>query len=523
METLTHYLEDRWLAGGGPFHTLVDPSTEAPLARTGIGGVDFARALAHGRRVGGPSLRAMTFAERGELLRELAEAVVAARPRLLELSMLNNGATRGDAKFDVDGASFTLSAYAELGERLGDRRYLVDGEAEELLRSRRLAGLHVKTPRTGVAVHLNAFNFPAWGLAEKAAVAWLAGVPVVTKPATPTAWTAWELARALLGAGALPDGALGFIAGPHGDLLDHLAPGDVLAFTGSHRTGTALRRREHLAAAGIPVNVEADSVNAAVLGPDVEPGDPAWDLMVRDVFREMTQKAGQKCTAIRRVLVPREHLDAMTEALVESAARLRIGDPRADGVRMGPLVSAAQRDEVLRGLHRLDQVAARVHGSGGRPQTVVGVEGDVGFFVDVHLFRIDSHVDALAADAVHDHEVFGPCATLIGYDGTVATAAELVRRGRGSLVASLYSDDRGWTRDAVLALAPWHGRVTIGSAKIAEASPGPGTVLPQLVHGGPGRAGGGEELGGLRGLDFYLQRTALQGYRPLLERLFDGA
>ena len=521
METLRSYLCDRWQAGDGRPRTLVNPATEAPVAQTSTAGLDFAAGLAHARDVGGSALRAMTFAERGAMLRALSEAVVARRGRLLELSMLNNGATRGDAKFDVDGASFTLSAYADLGEALGDRRYLVDGEIVELARSRRLGGVHIKTPRTGVAVHVNAYNFPAWGLAEKAAVAWLAGMPVISKPATATGWTAYELALALVDAGALPPGAFGFVAGPPGDLLDHLTHGDVLAFTGSSGVGRSLRTLPHVVAAGVPVNIEADSVNSAVLGPDVEPGDEAWDLMIRDVFRDMTQKTGQKCTAIRRVLVPTERAAEFTEALVEQADRLRIGDPMADGVRMGPVVSARQRDDVFAGLERLSGSVARVRGA-GRPPVVAGVDGDRGFFVDIHIFRAATPADALAADAVHDDEVFGPATTILPYDGSVPQATALVARGRGSLVGSIYSDDRAWIRDATLALAPWHGRVTIGSGKVAEVSPGPGTVLPQLVHGGPGRAGGGEELGGERGMDLYLQRTAVQGYRPWLERLFDG-
>lgn len=521
MQTLESWVEGRWVAGRGTPTTLVNPATEEPLAVASTEGLDFAGALAYARQQGGPALRAMTFAERGAVLRALAETVVAERRALLELSILNTGATRSDAKFDVDGASFTLSAYAELGEALGDKRYLVDGEAEELLRSKRLAGLHVKVPRRGAAIHINAFNFPAWGIAEKLAVALLAGMPVVTKPATPTALTSWHLARAFVDSGALPAGAFTFLAGDPHDLLDHAAFGDVVAFTGSGATGQLVKRHAGLVAAGVPVNVEADSVNAAVLGPDVAPGDEAFDLFVRDVFRDMTQKAGQKCTAIRRVLVPEELAEEVTEALADSARALRVGAPEADGVRMGPLVSAAQRATVLAGIARLREAVAPVTGA-GRPAEVLGVAEGAGFFVDVHLFKARSAAEALAADAVHDHEVFGPVATVLPYDGSVASAATLMARGRGGLVGSVYSEDRDWLRDLVLEAAPLHGRVTLGGAKVAAASPGPGTVLPQLVHGGPGRAGGGEELGGLRGLDLYLQRTALQGYRPLLERLFDG-
>lgn len=521
MEQIRSYLGGEWVAGEGPMTSLVNPSTEAAIASTSTRGLNFNAAMAFARETGGPALRAMTFAQRGAMLRALSEAVVASRNELLELSMLNNGATRSDAKFDVDGASFTLAAYAELGEELGERRYLVDGEAIELLRSRRFAGLHIKTPRTGVAVHVNAYNFPAWGLAEKAAVALLAGMPVISKPATATAYVAHALTKALVETGELPAGAFSLVAGSPGDLLDHLTTGDVLAFTGSSAVGQTLRTLPHVVAGGVPVNVEADSVNAAVLGPDVEAGDPAWDMMVRAVFQDMTQKTGQKCTAIRRVMVPADGVDDVIDALKDSLSRLRIGDPFAEGVRMGPVVSARQRDDVLEGLSRLSGCVERVAGE-GRPTELHGVEGDTGYFVDAHIFKAADPSAALAADAVHDHEVFGPAVTILPYDGSAEGAAALVARGKGGLVASVFSDDRTWTRDAALGLAPWSGRVMLGSAKIAESAPGPGTVLPQLVHGGPGRAGGGEELGGERGMDLYMQRTAMQGYRPLLERLFDG-
>lgn len=521
MEQIQSYLEGKWVSGEGPTSALVNPSNEQVIAETSTRGLDFASALDFARQSGGPTLRAMTFAERGAMLRSLSEAVVQARNELLELSMLNNGATRSDAKFDVDGASFTLAAYAELGEALGDKRYIVDGEAIELLRSRRFAGLHIKTPRTGVAVHVNAYNFPAWGLAEKAAVALLAGMPVVTKPATATAYVAYALTKALVDTQALPAGALSLVAGNPGEMLEHLKTGDVLAFTGSSGVGQTLRTLPHVVAGGIPVNVEADSVNAAVLGPDVEAGDPAWDMFIRAVFQDMTQKTGQKCTAIRRVMVPSEGVDDVIEALADSLSRLRIGDPFAEGVRMGPLVSKRQRADVLQGLERLSGSVERVLGE-GRPSELHGVDGDQGFFVDAHVFRAKDNAAALAADAVHDHEVFGPAVTILPYDGSAESAAALVARGQGGLVASLFSDDRDWTREVALGIAPWSGRVMLGSAKIAESAPGPGTVLPQLVHGGPGRAGGGEELGGERGMDFYMQRTALQGYRPLVERLFDG-
>jgi len=525
MHELHSYLQDTWVRGEGEPSRLLNPATEEVIATTVTRGLDMGAALAHARTVGGPALRAMTFAERGAILRQLAEAIVDIRKELLTLSTINNGATRSDSKFDVDGASFTLQAYAELGEELGDRRWIVDGDGEaiELARSKRFAGMHIKTPRQGAAVHINAFNFPAWGLAEKLAVAILGGMPVVTKPATSTALTAWRMTQAFVDSGALPPGALSFVAGSAGDLVDQLRFGDVLAFTGSSGLGCRFKGAGHLVAAGVPVNVEADSLNAAVIGPDVEEGSDTFEMAVRDIFRDMTQKTGQKCTAIRRVMVPEDLIDNVVEALLDQADRLKIGDPSADdNVRMGPVVNAAQREDVLEGLGKLAEATEKLRGN-GRPGTLHGVDGDKGYFVDVHLFKAADPAASLAADIVHDREVFGPAATLLPYDGSVDQATALLARGAGGLVGSVYTDDRRFSRDMILSAAPYHGRLFLGSKKVAESAPGPGTVLPQMVHGGPGRAGAGEELGGIRGLDFYLQRTAVQGYKPLLEKILDGA
>ena len=520
METLASYLSQTWVTGNGPTATLINPATEQTVALSCTRGLDFAGALHLARSQGAANLQRLTFAQRGAILRRLAETVVFHRKELIRLSTVNNGATRSDSKFDVDGASFTLQAYADLGETLGDRRYLVDGDPEELLRSKRLAGLHIRTPRHGVAVHINAFNFPAWGLAEKFAVAFLAGMPVVTKPATSTCLTAYHLAKAFVDTGVLPPHTFGFIAGSAGNLIEHLQFGDALAFTGSG--GLGMRFKQELSPKGIAVNVEADSLNAAILGPDVGSSDETWNLFIRDVFRDMSQKTGQKCTAIRRVLVPTEMVEEVTEALVDLASRLKIGNPANDDVRMGPVVSAQQNEDVGQGLDRLEQQVTKVHGN-GRPANLIDVDADKGYFFDVHLFRAADQAASLAADAVHEHEVFGPAATILPYDGRPESATRIIALGGGGLVASSYSNDRRFQKDLVLGMAPYHGRITMGSEKIAASAPGPGTVLPQLVHGGPGRAGGGEELGGHRGLEFYLQRTAIQGYRPLVEKLFDGS
>ncbi len=511
--TLENWVQGRWVRGEGVLSDLHNPTTEAVIARTGTRGLDFQGVLQHARKVGGPALRGMGFAERGAMLLAMSKVIHAQREALVELAISNGGNTRGDAKFDIDGAWGTLAWYAKLGTSLGDGRILQDGPQESLARNPRYVGQHIKTSRLGAAVHINAFNFPAWGFAEKAAVALLAGVPVVSKPATSTALVAQRCVRLLVDAGVLPEGALQLICGSTGDLLDHLEPQDHLAFTGSSATGTSLRGRERLLRLGVRVTVEADSLNAAVLGPDVEPGSDTWEMFVREVVKDLSQKAGQKCTAIRRILVPASRIDAATEDLRSRVEELVLGDPSLDGVDVGPLCTADQLRDVRAGVVRLLTVTRPIVGSGGRG-TPKGA-GDKGWFVEPTLLLAQ---DSSAAP-IHGDEVFGPVQTVLPYSGSAEDAAGLVGLGQGSLVSSIYSDDEAWTRQAILAMAPWCGRLHVGSSKVADHSPGPGTVLPQMVHGGPGRAGAGEELGGLRGLDFYLQRTAVQGLKPWLERL----
>ena len=515
MITLRSYVGGRWVEGSPDSRqVLVNPATEQPLAEVGSGGIDMAAALDHARRVGGPALRRLSFAERGALLEAMSDALVAHRNELLDLAVANGGNTRSDAKFDVDGATYTLATYAELGRTLGDARFLVDGEGVSLARNPRFHGQHLAVPRHGVAVHINAFNFPAWGLAEKAAAALLAGMPVLTKPATSSAVVAHRIVQILMEKAVLPEGALSLLVGGVGDLLAHVNGQDVVAFTGSGDTGARIRSLPNMVRDSVRVNVEADSLNAAVLGPDATPGTETYDYYLKDVLRDMTQKAGQKCTAIRRVLVPAEAADRVRDDLAERLAAITIGNPALEGVRMGPVATASQRDDVREGVSLLARDGRLVFGSA--EVNAVGVEPGKGFFVSPVLVELEPGADA---PAVHSREVFGPVATIVPYSGRPADAAEIVARGNGGLVSSVYSEDPAFTTDVVLGLAPYHGRVFIGSAKIAEVSPGPGTVLPQLVHGGPGRAGGGEELGGVRGLAFYLQRVALEGPRPLIERI----
>ena len=517
MKKLQSYVSGSWVEGSGEGRPLYNPSTEEVVALSSTEGIDFAGALDHARTRGGASLRALTFAQRGEILRQMAKAIHGAREDLIALALENGGNTRKDAKFDIDGASATLAAYAELGAELGDQRVLVDGESVQIGRTARYQGMHVVTPRRGVAVHINAFNFPAWGLAEKAATALLAGMPVVSKPATATAVVAHHMMQVFVAGGFLPEGALSFIAGGVGDLLSHLTGQDVLGFTGSSDTARILRSGEGVLARSVHINVEADSLNAAVLGPDVEPGSETEGLFLVDVVRDITQKAGQKCTAIRRVFVPENRLDEIAEALRDRLGGVVVGHPGDKKVGMGPVATASQLRDVRQGIDKLAGETEALFGGTGEVEPV-GVPAGKGYFVGpvVRLCR-DPH----NATVLHEHEVFGPVTTLAPYSGDGAEAAALINKGEGGLVASVYSDSRDYLAAAVLPMCAYHGRLYLGSAKMAAQSLGPGTVLPQLLHGGPGRAGGGEELGGLRGMGLYQQRTAIQGDKGILKKLFE--
>lgn len=514
MIELASFVSGKWEKGRGNSAELVNPSTEEVVATTSTEGIDFGAALAFARERGGPALRAMTFTQRGEMLRAMSRAIHAKRDELIALAITNGGNTRGDAKFDIDGAIGTLAAYADLAPELGDTHVLADGDGVQLGRGARLFGQHIYLPREGVAVHINAFNFPAWGLAEKAATALLAGMPVVSKPATSTALVAYRIMEILVEGKILPEGALSFICGSPGDLLDRLGGQDVLAFTGSSITAAKLRQGKSIVSRATRINVEADSLNAAVLGPDVEPGSDVMNLFVGDVVREMTQKTGQKCTAIRRIYTSKERVAEVIELLRERLAVVKVGDPSKEEVTMGPVATAQQLRDVREGVKKLESCAKVVFGK-TTDVTGIGVPSGKGFFVTPVLLHGES---PKPGDAVHEHEVFGPVATVMPY-ASPADAIALVAAGGGGLVTSVYSDDKDFVRTIVTGIAPFHGRLVLGSSKVAGQSLPPGMALPQLIHGGPGRAGGGEELGARRGMTFYMQRTALQGDRAVLEAL----
>ena len=514
---IANYVHGEWVEGQGDGAALIDPVTGDELARATSGGVDIAKALAYARDTGGPALRAMSFAERGAALRAAAEAMSANRDKYAEIALRNSGNTNVDAAIDIDGGTGTLMFYSSIGKRLGDATTLRDAGFERMGKDEAFQALHLWVPMHGVGIHVNAFNFPSWGLWEKVAVSILAGVPALAKPATATALLSYEMVKDVIDAGVLPDGALSLICGGARDLMDHVTGQDVVAFTGSADTARALRGHPNALAQSTRMNVEADSLNLSLLGPDAQSGTPEFDLFVKEVAREMTVKAGQKCTAIRRALVPADRMDDVIGALEARLARTVTGDPRNDTVRMGPLVNKAQQQAALDGIRALQAETDTV--TGGDKFEPVDADPKVAAFVPPTLLRC---ADPNAASAVHNVEVFGPVCTIMPYSDT-GEAISLASRAGGSLVASVFSGDDEFAVEATLGIAPDHGRVLVIDEKVADASTGHGIVMPMCVHGGPGRAGGGEELGGVRGLRLYHQRVAIQGRLDRLEALAETA
>ncbi|QDL91929.1 phenylacetic acid degradation bifunctional protein PaaZ [Paroceanicella profunda] len=501
---LASYIAGRWQEGAGAGTLVHDAATGAPVARVDATGLDMGAALAHGREAGGPALRAMSVHARALMMKEIGLALMEAKEELYTLSFAT-GATRTDSWVDIDGGIGTLLTYASRGRReLPNAAVLTDGAPEILSKDGSFIGQHILTPLSGVAIHINAFNFPVWGMLEKLAPTWLAGMPAIVKPASQTAYLTEACVRLILATGLLPEGALQLVCGGTGDLLDRVTAQDAVTFTGSAATARRLRATPAIVENSVRFTAEADSLNASILGPDAGPGTPEFELFVKEVAREMTVKAGQKCTAIRRAIVPAAHLDAVTEALKARLAKAVIGNPAEEGTRMGPLASPAQVEEVRGAIARIAAEARIVLEPGPVP------EG--GAFHAPCLLVCDS---PLTATAPHEVEAFGPVCTLMPY-ATPAEAVEIANRGGGSLVASLFTDDGAVAREIGLGIARAHGRLLFGNRGAAKTSTGHGSPLPQLVHGGPGRAGGGEELGGMRALHHYTQRTALQGTPDML-------
>lgn len=507
---LESYLAGRWQAGHGTPAELLDAATGAPVALIDATGLDMAEALAHGRRAG-VELRKSTFHQRAGVLKALGQHLMSKKDHFHALS-LHTGATPRDGWVDIEGGVFTLFGYAGMGRReLPNTRVLVEGPVESLAKDGSFAARHILTPLTGVAVHINAFNFPVWGMLEKLAPTLLAGMPAIVKPASQTAYLTEAVVREIVASGLLPEGAVQLVCGGVGDLLDHVTGQDVVTFTGSAATGRRLRSHPAIQAESVRFSMEADSLNACVLGPDAGPGTPEFDLFVKEIVREMTVKAGQKCTAIRRAFVPRAHVGAARDALAAALAKVAVGLPGDPATRMGALASLAQRDEVRARIRDLRADAEVVVGDPDAIRLASG-DPDRGAFLNPVVLYCDRPE---AARAVHDVEAFGPVATLMPYDD-LEQAVALTHRGKGSLAASVFTDDPGVAEAMVLGMAPFHGRILIGNRASAASSTGHGAPLPGLVHGGPGRAGGGEELGGIRGVKHFMQRTAVQGTPRLL-------
>ncbi|GII78539.1 bifunctional aldehyde dehydrogenase/enoyl-CoA hydratase [Sphaerisporangium rufum] len=505
MAPLRSYVGGSWHVPGDEGVPVHDAVTGEEVARVSSAGVDFGAALEHGRRTGGPALREMTFHQRAALLKSLASHLREHREELYALS-LRTGATRGDAKFDVDGGIGALFSYSSRGRReLPNARVLPDGAVEPLGRGGTFVAQHVHTPLRGVAVQINAFNFPVWGPLEKLAPAFVAGVPSLVKPAGQTAYVTARLVELIVESGILPEGSLQLVCGGAGDLFEHLTEQDLVAFTGSAATAQKLRTHPVVAARSVRFNAEADSLNCSILGPDATPDTAEFGLFVRQLVTEMTVKAGQKCTAIRRAFVPAELLDAVAEAAAAELAAVTVGHPADPAVRMGPLASLGQREEVRRALKALVQAGSVVFGDPDRV-AVTGADVERGAFVSPVLLRVDDP----ARPEPHEVEAFGPVSTLMPYT-SAAEVTELAARGQGSLVGSVVTADHDFAREVVLGAAPWHGRLLVLDAESAAESTGHGSPLPVLVHGGPGRAGGGEEMGGIRGVLRHMARTAVQG------------
>jgi oxepin-CoA hydrolase/3-oxo-5,6-dehydrosuberyl-CoA semialdehyde dehydrogenase len=499
---LLNYEHDRWTAGDGNLAELSSAIDGSPVAMTGSAGLDFGAMLAHARQVGGSALRKLTFHERARMVKALGLAIMARKEELYELNYLT-GATRRDGWIDIEGGAGTLFSFSSKGRReLPDAHVLLDGPLEGLSKNGTFVGQHIYTPLQGAAVHINAFNFPVWGMLEKLAPTLLAGVPAIVKPASATSYLTEAAFRIMIEAEILPAGAIQLIVGGVGDLFDHLGGQDIVSFTGSASTALKLRTHPTVVRESTRFVAEQDSLNASILGPDAAPGTPEFDLFVKEVATEMTVKAGQKCTAIRRAMAPSEYLDALEQALGERLAKTRVGDPRAEDTRMGALVSTGQRDDVRARIRELEAAGARI--VAGDPDAEPAVAG--GAFMPPVLLRTD---DPWSNAAVHDCEAFGPVSTIMPYKD-IADAVALANRGMGSLVLSLFTHSPDAARDFVQGAAAFHGRMLVVDRTNTAESTGHGSPLPVLVHGGPGRAGGSEEMGGVRGVKHYMQRTALQ-------------
>jgi len=513
MPKLENYVTGSWITGDGEGQPLYNAFNGEVITNASTKGLDFAGILAYARKTGNPALRRMTFPERGRMLRALAMHLREHLDKFYRISYLT-GATRGDSWIDLEGGIGNLFSYASLRRKFPDEPFCLDGEGLNLGKAGTFMGQHLLVPKEGVAIHINAFNFPVWGMLEKIAVNLLAGVPAVVKPATVTSFLTEAVVREIAASGILPPGALQLICGSAGDLLDHVESQDVVTFTGSASTGQMLKAHPRILKENTPFNMEADSLNCLVLGEDVLPGSPEWDLFVKELRKEMTVKAGQKCTAVRRIFVPENRLEDSWKALTKALSQTTIGNPENEKVRMGSLAGQSQREEVRAQVSRLLASSQLVYGSLDSVE-VIDADARKGAFISPLLLLNTTPFDS---EEPHEIEAFGPVSTLMPYKG-LDEAIELSRKGKGSLCSSIVTADTNTARRYVLGAATHHGRILILNEECAKESTGHGSPLPQLANDGPGRAGGGEEMGGIRGVKHYMQRVAVQGSPTMITGL----
>lgn len=504
--TIQNYLLGRWTPGEGDTTPQFNAYTGELIGAAASAGIDYAAVLDYARKAGNAALRRMTFHERGRMLKALALYLLDRKDRYYGLSHLT-GATRADSWVDIEGGIGNLFAYSSLRRRFPNETYFVEGETIRLSKENTFIGHHILVPKRGVAIHINAFNFPIWGMLEKIAVNLLAGMPAVVKASEQTSFLTEAMVHDIVASGILPEGALQLITGTGRGILDHVQSQDVVTFTGSAETGKKLRAHPAILAQSVPFTMEADSLNAAILGEDAVPGSPEFDIFIKEVRREMVTKAGQKCTAVRRILVPAQLIDEVQKALSKELSKTAVGDPSVEGVRMGALINRQQLDRVREKLRLLAAKTPIVH---GHPDDfeVLGARRELGAFLPPILLRNDN---PLHEGITHETECFGPVSTLMPYH-SLEEAVEIAAMGRGSLVSTICTFDRKIARDYVLEAAAWHGRILVLNRESAKESTGHGSPMPLLVHGGPGHAGGGEEMGGMRGVFHYMQRTAIQGH-----------
>lgn len=505
MQKLGNYVTGNWMEGEGDGQLLYNAVNGKPIVSATSQGLDFGAILDFARQKGNPALRKMTFQERGRMLRALALHLMKHKEKFYTVSY-QSGATRMDSWIDIEGGIGNLFSNASLRRKLPDETFCLDGDPINLGKENSFMGHHILVPKEGVVVHINAYNFPVWGMLEKIAVNLLAGVPAVVKPATVTSYLTEAVVKEIVASNILPLGALQLICGSAGDMLSHVTSQDVVTFTGSAFTGLKLKASPVILREAVPFNMEADSLNCMVLGTDVEPGQPEWELFIKEVKKEMTVKAGQKCTAVRRIFIPENKMEDVSKALITALGKTLIGNPANEKVRMGSLAGEEQRQEVRSQVQKLLATSQIIYGSLDSVEVIDANAIDGSFISPILLMN----TDPFGAEEPHNIEAFGPVSTLMPYRN-LDEAIELSKKGRGSLCSSIITANPAVARQYVLGAATHHGRILVLNDECAKESTGHGSPLPLLVHGGPGRAGGGEEMGGLRGVKHYLQRTAIQG------------